>query len=141
MAKTEIFSPRHRILLYYLVGKKFAQNRSISYHFEDIFNVLFSAKIQRWTPKIAKIENFPLRMGYSCTTLWVKNLLKIALPLMIFEKFTLFHFPLKSKMAAKIEIFPPSHRTLLYYPVGQKFTWNHSISYHFRAIFNNLFSA
>ena len=40
------FSPRHRILLYYPMGQKFARNRSISYYSLDIFNVLLSAKIQ-----------------------------------------------------------------------------------------------
>ena len=44
--KTEFFSPRHRILLYYPVGQKLARNCCISYNFQDIFNVLFSAKIQ-----------------------------------------------------------------------------------------------
>ena len=37
---------------------------------------------------------------------------------------TLFHFSQKSKMAAKSgenQNFSPFHRTLLYYPVGQKF--------------------
>ena len=34
------------MLLYYPASQKFARNRSISYHFKDIFNVLFSAKIQ-----------------------------------------------------------------------------------------------
>ena len=81
---------------------------------------------------MAKIEIFPLCIGYSCTTLRVKNSLKIGLSLTIFEIFTLFHFPLKSKMAAKSGKnwnFSPSQRTLLYYPVGQKFAQNHSISY------------
>ena len=55
----------------------------------------------RWLPKVAKIEIFPLCIGYSCTTLWVKNSLEIALSLTVFEIFTLFHFPLKSKMPAK----------------------------------------
>ena len=50
---------------------------------------------------MAKIEIFPLCIGHSCTTLRVKNLLEIALSLKVFEIFTLFHFPLKSKMAAK----------------------------------------
>ena len=44
---------------------------------------------------------FPFWLGHSYTTLWVKNSLKIAVSRTVFEIFTLFHFPLKSKMAAK----------------------------------------
>ena len=44
---------------------------------------------------------FPLSIGYSYTSLWVKNSLEIPLSLMVFEIFTIFHFPLKSKMASK----------------------------------------
>ena len=51
--------------------------------------------------KVAKIEIFPLLTGYPCTTLRVKNLLKLALSLTVFEIFTLFHFPKKTKMATK----------------------------------------
>ena len=58
-------------------------------------------KNPRWLPKVAKIEIFPLGTGYSYTTLRVKSLLEIALSLTVFEIFTLFDFPLKSKMAAK----------------------------------------
>ena len=58
-------------------------------------------KSPRWSPKVAKIEIFPLGTGNSCTFLQVKNLLEIALSLTVFEIFTLFHFPLNSKMAAK----------------------------------------
>ena len=109
-------------MLYYPVGQKFARNRSISYHFEDIFNVNFPQKSKmaayvlrfsryshffifrknpRWPPKVAKIEIFPLCIGHSCTTLRVKNSLKIALSRTVLEIFTLFHFPQKFKMAAK----------------------------------------
>ena len=42
---------------------------------------------------------------------------------------------------AKIENFPLLHRTLLYYPAGQKFTRNRSISYGFRDIHTFSFSA
>ena len=99
----------HRRLLYYPVGQKFARNCSISYGFRDIHTFSFSVKNPRWLPKVAKIQIFPLLTGYSCTILWVKNLLEISLSLTVFEIFTLFHFPQKSKMAAKvakIEIFP-----------------------------------
>ena len=91
------FSTRKRILLYYPELQKFTQYRSISYG----FFVLFPAKNRRWQPKVAKIEIFPPCLGYSSTTLWVKNLLEIVLSLTVFELFTLFNFPLKSKMAAK----------------------------------------
>ena len=56
----------------------------------------------------------------------------------------MFYFLLKSKMAAKSgenRNFSPLKRILLYYPVGQKFAQNHSISYDFRDILNILFSA
>ena len=42
----ENFSPSHRILLYYPVAQKFAQNCSISYGFWDFNTFSFSAKIQ-----------------------------------------------------------------------------------------------
>ena len=162
------FFPWHRTLLYYPAGQKFAQNRSISCKRFSRYSLL------HFPPKVSKIEIFPLGTGYSCTTLWVKNLFEIALSLTVFEIFTLFHFPQKSKMAAKsgenwnfplgtgnsctilhvknlLEIalsltifeiftlfhfplnstmaaksgenwnFSPMHRTLLYYPTGQKF--------------------
>ena len=57
--------------------------------------------------------------------------------------FTIFHFPLRSKMDAKSGKnlnFSPRHRIRLYYPVGQKFAQNHFISYGFQDIFNDLFS-
>ena len=83
--------------------------------------------------KSGKMEIFPSSIVHSCTTLGVKNSLEIALSLMVFEIFTLFHFPQKSKMAAKSGknwIFL-LHRTLLYSPVDQKFARNRSISYGF----------
>ena len=80
------------------------------------------------------LENFPLCIGHSYTTLWVKNSLEIPLSLTVFEILTLFHFPQKSKMA-------PLHRTLLYHPVGQKFARNRSISYGFQGIDSFSFSA
>ena len=94
--------------MFHPVGQKFARNRSISYGFRDIDSFSFSAKIQdgrrKWRklkfspfPQdslvppyglkirskslylVAKIEIFPLSTGQSCTTLRVKNSLKIAL--------------------------------------------------------------
>ena len=76
---------------YYHVGKIFARNCSISYSFRDIFNVLFSVKIQYGRQKWRKIELFPLCIGYSCTTLWVKNSLEITPSLKVFEIFVIFH--------------------------------------------------
>ena len=46
--------------------------------------------------KVAKIEIFPFCTEYYYTTLWVKNLLKIALSLMVFEIFVIFHIFTKS---------------------------------------------
>ena len=77
------------------------KNHSISHGFRDIHNFSFSAKNSRWPIKAAKIENFPPGTEYSCTSLWVKNLLEIVLSLTISEIFSMFYFPLKSKMAAK----------------------------------------
>ena len=107
----------------------------------SVFHLLH--KNPRWPPKVAKIENFPVSIGYSCTTLWFKNLLKIALSLSltVFEIFTLFHFVLKFKMATKSgknEIFPLGTG---FSSVGQKYARNGSISYHFQDIFSVLFSA
>ena len=54
--------------------------------------------------------------------------------------FTIFHFPLRSKMDAKSGKNFKFNRICLYYPVGQKFAQNHFISYGFQDIFNDLFS-
>ena len=72
----------------------------------------------RWLPKVAKIEIFPLSTGHSCTTRWVKNSLEIALSVTVFDIFTVFHFPQKSKMVTKNRNFTPLHRTLIYDSVG-----------------------
>ena len=59
--------------------------------------------------EVAKIESFLLGTGYSCTNLLVKNSLKIALSLMVFDMFTLFilhETPRWPPKVAKIEIFP-----------------------------------
>ena len=45
---------------------------------------------------MAKIQIFPLCIGYSCTTLWVKNSLEIALSLTVCEIFVIFHIFTKS---------------------------------------------
>ena len=116
------------------MGQKFPRNRSISYGFRDIHTFSFPQK-SKMAAKNG--ENFPFSIGHSCTTLWVKNSLEIALSLTVFEIFTLFHFPQKSKMAAKSgenRKFPLFHRSHLYCPVDQKFARNRLISYGFRAI-------
>ena len=128
------FSPLHRTLLYYPVGQNLAGNCSISYGFWDIHTFSFSAKIQDGHQKWRKLKFFLFRIGHCCTTLQVKNWLEIALSLTVLEIFTLFHFPLKSNMAAKSGDnwnFSPLYRTILYYPVGQKLAQNRSISYGF----------
>ena len=112
------YSPFHRTLLYYPVGQKFAQNCSISYGFWDIHTFSFSAKIQDGCQKWQKFKFYPFCIGHSYTTVWVKISLKITLCLTVFEIFTLFHFPLKSKMAAKSGEnwnFTILHKTLVLY--------------------------
>ena len=94
------FPPRDKILLYYHEGQKFARNCSISCHFRDIFNVLFSTKIQDGRQKWQKLKFFPCAQD----TLELPCRSKISLKLLYllpFEIFSMFHFPLKSKMAAK----------------------------------------
>ena len=112
--------------------------------FSRYWQFFIFCKNPRWPSKVAKIEIFPLCTGHSCTTLRVKNSLEIALSLTVFEIFTLFHFPQKSKMAAKSGEswnFPTLQRRLLYHPAGQKFARNRSISYGFRGIDTFSFSA
>ena len=87
--------------MYYPVGQKFARNHSIWYGFPDIHTFSFSAKIQDGRQKWRKLKFIPLCIEYSYNTLRVKNLLEIVLSLTVFEILTPFHFPLKSKMAAK----------------------------------------
>ena len=97
------FSPLHRMLLSLWV--KNSPEIALSLTVFEIFTFFsFSAKIQDGRKKGVKIEIFPLCIGYSCTTLEVKN------SPTVFEIFTLFHFLQKSKMAAKSSEnlnFPP----------------------------------
>ena len=76
------------------MGQKFARNRSVYYHFDDIFNVYFLLKIEDSRQKWRKLNFFPLL-----------------------------------------------HSILMYYPAGQKFTQNRSISYSFQDIKTFSFSA
>ena len=59
---------------------------------------------QKQPPKVAKIEIFPLSIGYSCTTLWVKNLLEIALSLTVCEIFVIFYIFTKSSNKVAITL-------------------------------------
>ena len=84
--------------------------------------------------KVAKIEIFQFCIEYSSTTLRVKNSVQIALSLTVSEILIFFVFRKNSRWppkVAKIEFFSISHRTLCYYPMGQKFCRNRSISYGF----------
>ena len=70
-------------------------------------------------------ENSPVDSSY---TLALKNFNEIALSRTVFEIFTLFYIPLKSKMAAKSsENFSFLPRIIFYYPWGRKFAQNRSI--------------
>ena len=119
-------------------GKKFRPNRCISHRFPDECVFTFYAEIQDGRQKWQENdfgENSPVDSG---DTLALKNFNEIALSCTVFEIFTLFYFPLKSKMAAiscKNWIFSLFNKTPLYYPVGQKFTRNRSISYSFGDIY------
>ena len=73
--------------------------------------------------------------------MWINNWLNIALSLTVSEIFSMFYFPLKFKMATKSGKnwnFSPLQKMLLYYPMGQKFTRNHSIFYN-SEIFTNFY--
>ena len=138
------FTPLHRTLLYYPAGQKFARNRSISYDFRDIYTFSFSTKIQDGRQKWRKSKFYP----FSPDTLVLPCGSKIrskSLYLLRFSRYShFFIYCKKSKMATKSgenPNFTPLHRTLLYYPAGQKFARNHSISYGFRDIHTFSFSA
>ena len=128
------FSIAHRILYHYHVSQNFCQNGSISYGFRDINIFLFFRKNSRWPPKVAKIEIFQFCIEYIPTTLRVKNSVQIALSLTVSEILRFFRFSQKFKMAAKSGKnwnFSILYRILSYYPMGQKFCPNRSISYDF----------
>ena len=98
------------------------------YLFRDIHNFSFSAKIQD--------DIFPLGTEYCCTTLWVKNSLEIAV-CYNFEDIFNIYFLLKiqdSRQKWRKLNFFSFCIVLMYYPVGQKFTQNRSISYSCRDI-------
>ena len=89
LLKLKNFSCFNRILFYYPAGPKFARNRTISYSFRDICH--FPQKF-KMAAKVVKFEIFHIATEYSFTTLRVKNSLKIALSLTVFEIFALFVF-------------------------------------------------
>ena len=60
----------------------------------------------RWPPKVVKIEIFPLSTGHSCTILWVKILLEIALSLTFWRYSHFFIFHKNLRWPPKIEILP-----------------------------------
>ena len=80
-----------------LCGSKIRSKSLYLVQFSRYSHFFIFRKNPRWPPKVAKIEIVsPWHYyGYSCTTLWVKNSLEIALSLTVFEIFTFFHFPLK----------------------------------------------
>ena len=96
-------------------GLKICSKSLYLLRFSRYLHFFIFRKNPRWLPKVSKIEIFALSMGHSCNTLWVENSLEIALSLTVLEIFTLFHFPQKSKMAAKSGEnlnFSPLHGTL-----------------------------
>ena len=135
------FSILYRILSYYPTGQKFCPNCSISYGFWDIQIFSFFAKIQDGRQKWRNLKFFKFCTEYFSTTLWVKNCVEIALSLTVCEILRFFRFSQKFKMAAKSGEnwkFSILYRILCYYPMGQKFCQNRSISYGFWDI--NIFS-
>ena len=113
--------------MHYPAGQKVCSKSLYLVRFLRYSHFFIFSKNPRWPPKVAKIEIFSLYIGYSCTTLRVKNSLEIVLSRTVFEIFTLFHFPQKSKKAAKSGEnlnFSPWHTILLCHPVGQKFAQN-----------------
>ena len=141
-----IFGKSHQLtlLITCLGGKKFRPNCCISHRFPDKCVFTLYAEIQDGRQKWQENdfgENSPVD---SRDTLALKNFKEIALSRTVFEIFTLFYFPLKSKMAAiscENLNFSLFNKTPLYYPVGQKFTQNCSISYNFGDIYTFLVSA
>ena len=95
------FSPFPQDTLVPPCGSKIHSKSLYLLRFSRYCHFFIFHKNPRWPPKVAKIEISPLWTRDSCTTLWVKNSLKIALSLTVFEVLTLFHFLRKSKMTAK----------------------------------------
>ena len=85
-------------------------------------------KNSRWPPKVAKIEFFQFHIEYSTTTMQVKISVKMALSLTVSEILTFFCFSAKIQDGRQKW---QKYRILSYYPTGQKFCPNRSISYGF----------
>ena len=107
------------------------------YLFRDIHTFSFSTKIQDGRQKWQKSKFYP----FSPETLVLPRGSKIrskSLYLLRFSRYSHFFIYRKNPRwppkVAKIQIFSPFHRTLLYYPVGQKFARNRSICYGFQDI-------
>ena len=58
------FSPLHRILLYYPVGKEVLSKSLYLVQFSRYSHFFIFCKNPRWPPKVVKIEIFPLCVGY-----------------------------------------------------------------------------
>ena len=73
-------------------GSKIRSKSLYLRQFQRYLPFFIFSKNSRWPPKVVKFEIFHIATKYSCTTLWVKNSLEIALSLTVFEIFPLFVF-------------------------------------------------
>ena len=72
-------------------GSKIRSKLLYLLRFSQYSHFFIFRKNPRWPSKVAKIEILQLCIGYYCTTLWVKNSLKVALSLTVCEVFVIFH--------------------------------------------------
>ena len=79
------------------IGTKYCKCNSLT----DIRHIIILGKSAITHSKVGQSSPnlFPLSVGYSCTTLWVKNSLEIALSLTVCEIFLIFD--IFSKVAIK----------------------------------------
>ena len=70
------------------IGTKYCKCNSLT----DISHIIILGKSAITHSKVGQSSPnlFPFRIGYSCTTLWVKNSLEIALSLTVWEIFLTF---------------------------------------------------
>ena len=121
--KIEIF-PLHIGYFVLPCGSKIRSNLLYFKRFFEIFTLFHYPLTSKMVTKSDKKCNFSTWIGNSCSTLWVKDLLEIALSPTVFEIFTLFHLSTKiqdSHQKWQKFKFSPLDRKLLYYPMGQKF--------------------
>ena len=85
----------------YPAGQIFHRNRSISLHFRNKLVFAFNAEIQDGRQNWRENDFCEKLLVDFADTQRVKNFIKITLSHTVFKIFTLFHFPQKSKMAAK----------------------------------------